>query len=129
MSQENVELVDRAIDALGRGDWDGVLEHAAPEFQFDLSRATGPWRGVHGRDGSVWTGFFEDWESARVEPGEFIQAGEHVVVPLTFHGVGRDGIEVHARVIWTWTIRDGAIVRICMYHNRKEALEATGLRE
>ena len=33
----------------------------------------------------------EGWESIRIEPHEFIEAGEDVVVPLTIHGRGRDG--------------------------------------
>jgi len=52
-----------------------------------------------------------------------------VVVPWTFHAMGRDGIEVPARPTWTLTIRDGAIERICMYQEREDALEAAGLTE
>jgi ketosteroid isomerase-like protein len=52
-----------------------------------------------------------------------------VVVPTTEHFVGRDGIEVQARNIWTWTIRDGMIVRACLYQDKQEALEALALAE
>ena len=69
------------------------------------------------------------WESSRIEPHEFIEAGEHVAVPWTLRATGRDGIEVRARVTWTFTIRDGAIQRICMYQERQEALETLGLSE
>ncbi len=41
--------------------------------------------------------FRETWESARLEPHEFIEAGDLVVVPLTQHLKGRGGIEVVAR--------------------------------
>ena len=71
----------------------------------------------------------EGLTSARLEPQEFIEAGEHVVVPCTFHATGRDGIELQARVTWTFTIRDGAVERICLYQERQEALEAVGLSE
>jgi hypothetical protein len=43
--------------------------------------------------------------------------------------VGRNGVEVEARVTWTWTIRDGVVVRLCLYQERHEALEAAGLEE
>jgi hypothetical protein len=36
-------------------------------------------------------------------------------------------IELQARGIWLWTIRDGVVVRLCLYQERKEALEAAGL--
>jgi ketosteroid isomerase-like protein len=131
MSQENVEIVRTAIDAWNRGDWDTALGDAAPDLEYDLSRALGPFRGVYGRDEvqRAWADFTEGLTSARLEPQEFIEAGEHVVVPWTFHARGRDGIEVQARVTWTFTIRDGAIERICMYQERQEALEAAGLSE
>ena len=71
----------------------------------------------------------EIWESTRLGADELIDAGEHVVVPFTNRLRGRDGIEVQARGIWLGTIRDGLIVRICLYQELQEALEAAGLRE
>jgi ketosteroid isomerase-like protein len=52
-----------------------------------------------------------------------------VVTPFTNHLRGRDGIEVQARAVFLWTIRDGAIARMCLYQERREALEAVGLSE
>ena len=49
-------------------------------------------------------------------------------MPFTNVARGRDGIEVQARGIWVWTIRDGSIVRACLFQDRQEALEAAGLR-
>jgi ketosteroid isomerase-like protein len=131
MSQENAEIVRAAIDDFNRGDRDAALENAVPNFEFNLSRALGPQRGVYRLDEMqrFWNDFVGNWGSIRIEPQEFIEVGEHVVVPWTMHAMGRDGIEVEARVTWAWTIRDGAIVRVCMYQERAEALEAAGLRE
>jgi ketosteroid isomerase-like protein len=132
MSQENVEIVRASIDAYNQGDWDAALKDVAPGCEFDLSRATGPRRGVHSLDQMRRFldefGGFEAFESVRVEADEYIDAGEHVVVPLTLHARGRDGIEVEARPTNVWTIRDGAIVRVCLYQERNDALEAAGLR-
>jgi len=71
----------------------------------------------------------ESWQSVRTEPHEFIEVGEHVVVPWTAHFLGRDGIGVQARNTWTYTIRDGMIVRSCIYPDKQEALKAVGLEE
>jgi ketosteroid isomerase-like protein len=131
MSEENVEMVRAVIDALNRGDADAMLKDAAPDFEFDFSRAVGPQRGVFGRDGVP--GFFselgEHWESIRYGVDEFIEVGEQVVTPFTNHFRGRDGIEVQARAALVWTLRDGAIARVCLYQERHEALEAAGLSE
>jgi ketosteroid isomerase-like protein len=42
MSHGNAEIVEAAIDAYNRGDWDAVLQDAAPGFEFDLSRSENP---------------------------------------------------------------------------------------
>jgi len=60
---------------------------------------------------------------------EYIDAGEHVVMPFTNRLRGRNGVEVQARGTWLCTIRDGLIVRICLYQEVQEALEAAGLSE
>jgi ketosteroid isomerase-like protein len=131
MARENVEIARASIEAYNRMDWDGALKDASPDFECDLSRAVGPQHDVYRLDQMrrFWSEFAESWESVRIEPHEFIEAGEHVVVPLTMHTRGRDGIEVQARITWTWTILDGDLVRLCMYQDRQEAIEAVGLSE
>lgn len=131
MAQGDVAMVRAAVEAFNRGDLDAVLESASPDCVYDLSRAVGPLHGVYRleemRDAmDELTGL---WESSRIEPDEFIEAGEHIVVPWTFYAAGRDGIEVQARTTWVFTVRDGAIARICMYQERGEALEAASLSE
>ena len=104
----------------------------APNYELDWSRTRGPevpgvYRGEEAQ--RVLIDFLESWQSVRIEPHEFIQEGEHVVVPTTEHFVGRDGIGVQARNTWTFTIRDGMIVRSCPYQDTQEALKALGLSE
>ena len=73
--------------------------------------------------------FISAWKSVRWLADEFIDAGEHVVVPFTNRLTGRDGIEVEAHGTLLWTIRAGRVVRVCLYQRREEALEAAGLSE
>ena len=129
MSQEDVKIVHAAIEALNRGDLDAVLKDAAPDLVFDLSRSVGPFQGVYRLDEvrGVLGEFTGLWKSSRIEPDEFIDAGEHIVVPWTFHGAGRDGIEVQAHTTWVFTMRNGSIKRLCMYQERNEALAAANL--
>ena len=127
-----MEIVKAKIDAYNREDWDVfVFKDAAPGFELDFSRAVGPWRGVFGLDQSrrVLGEIRETWESARLEPHEFIEAGDLVVVPGTQHVKGRGGIEVVARGAYMWTIRNGAIERMVMYQDKEDALEDLGLSE
>src|SRR6266550_1819919 len=131
MSQQNVEIVKAQIDAYNREDSDAFVKDAAPGFELDFSRAVGPWRGVFGLDQArrVVEEFRETWESDWVEPHEFIEAGDHVVMPGTQHLKGRDGIEVVVRATFVFTIRNGAIERNTMYQEKEDALETLGLSE
>jgi ketosteroid isomerase-like protein len=129
MSRENVEVVRAGIEAFNHEDWDAVLEHAATDFVLDMSRSIGPRRGTYELDQlrSYLKDFGETFESFRIEADEFIEAGEHLVVPITAHAHGRDGIEGKARTAFVYTFRDGAVTRMVMYQGRRHALEAAGL--
>jgi ketosteroid isomerase-like protein len=131
MSQENVEIVKAWYDAYNREDWDALIKDAAPGFELDFSRSVGPLAGVFGLDQAMrlLKEFREAWESARMEPHEFIEAGDHVVTPGTQHLKGRGGIEVVVRGAYVWTIRNGAIERMVMYQDKEDALEDLGLSE
>jgi hypothetical protein len=42
---------------------------------------------------------------------------------------GRDGIDVTARFTYLWTLRGGAVIRVTLYQELQQALEAAGLRK
>jgi ketosteroid isomerase-like protein len=64
-----------------------------------------------------------------VSPEEFIECGEHVVVPNRARMWGRDGIEVEARYAAVATLRNGRILTWRLYQERDQALKAVGLAE
>jgi ketosteroid isomerase-like protein len=131
MSEENVELTRAAIAALNRRDFDAAFRDASPDAEIDLSRAVGLDQGVYSLDQfrRVTEEFTKSWESVRYGVDDYIDAGEHVVTPFTNVLRGRGGIEVQAQGIWLWTIRAGVIVRICLYQERQEALDAAGVNK
>ena len=96
-----------------------------------MSRAIGTDRGIYSLDQMrrLNKELLETWETIQVGAEEYIDAGEHVVIPFTNRLRGRDGIEVQARGTWLCTIRDGLIVRICLYQEVQEALKVAGLSE
>ncbi len=131
MSQENVELVRRFTDAINRRDFDAAYENTAEDLEADLTRAVGIDQGMYNaaQTRRLTEDFASSWDTSEYAVDEWIEVDEHVVTPVTNRLRGRGGVEVEARVVWVWTIREGQIARVCLFQGREEALEAAGLRE
>ena len=132
MSQENVEVVKRVIDAYNRRDLAGLEALNHPDVELDWSASRGFVAGVYrGFDEfqRFWTGYFDAFEETTAEPRRFIDAGESVVVPNVAHMRGRGGIEVSARSAIVFTFRSHRITRMCLYQETDEALKAVGRAE
>ena len=132
MSQENVEIVRRAYEALNGTGLDRFVEHLHPDVEYDLSAAVGPFAGMYYGRAAVrnfLADYFDSWDYVRMEPAEFIEVDEHhVLVPLRIHMRGKgSGAEVEARTFNLWTVRDGEAVRVAVHNDRAEALQAAGL--
>jgi uncharacterized protein len=128
MSDENVELVRRAFEAFDRGDSEGVVSDFAPDCEYFATGAipgvTGVFRGPDGyrRFLEAFVGEFDDLQ---VEPQEFIEAGDQVLVSVALRGRGqRSRVETSWRISQLWTVRDGKIVRGQGFTSRDEALGA-----
>jgi ketosteroid isomerase-like protein len=124
----NVETVKTAIDAFNRGDMEAMLKIGyAEEFVYDWSRSMGPNRGIY-RGAEGFMEFVKDqwsiFELVTLEAHDFIPRGNHVVVPTTTHGRGRQGVSVTARSAQLYTFEDGRLVRITLYQSPEEALAA-----
>jgi ketosteroid isomerase-like protein len=132
MSQENVEVVRRWVDAWNRCDQKAWLTLHHPDVEVDWSRSRGPLKGFyHGRAAlqSFWNDYWSVFEAAQFEAHDFIDGGSEVVVPNTTHVRGRQGIETVARSNFVYTVEHGQITRFRMFQEPAEALEAAGLRE
>ncbi len=132
MSKENVEVVQRQVDAWNRCDLGVWLATFRSDAEIDWSRARGPFKGVyrgHGEHEAFWDVFWSTFEDVQIETHGFTEAGSEVVVSNTGHSRGRQGIEVIARSTFVFTVENGQITRIRLFQERAEALEAVGLSE
>jgi ketosteroid isomerase-like protein len=132
MSQENVEVIKRNLEAQARGDIAAMLEDMTDDVVIDASRRVLDPIILEGHDGfKKFIAFLrEAWANQRLEPEEFIEAADDVVVPVRLVSTGRgSGLTVHARAAWVATLRGGKIARLTVYQSRAEALEAVGLSE
>ena len=127
MSQENVEIVRRAFDAYNRRDFDALwdLTDADAEWvnpEYAVESGTGRFRQALEKLLEVWPDFL-------VEPEQFLDAGDDVVVVGTVRGTVASGVELHRHMGYIWTIRGGKAVAFRWFNDPAEALEAVGLRE
>jgi ketosteroid isomerase-like protein len=140
VSQENVECVRASWEAWKRGDTVALFAFYDPAIEWDMTRSLVADMGVyHGHAGvrelfREWRAFFADYYA---EPEEFIDAGECVVVRARHGGRGRggtvSGFEMPAYYsempsFWqVYRLRSGRAVRVEVYRNEADALEAVGL--
>jgi ketosteroid isomerase-like protein len=136
MSQENVEIIRRVYADFGESPrWVEAAARAgliATDVVFDYSALypDGPlFRGVQ-----AWRDHSDSlpWgRSLKLVPERFFDVDDERVlafVQATAEGE-ESGVPVVSRSATEFTIRDGAIVRVKLYKDRTEALEATGLSE
>jgi ketosteroid isomerase-like protein len=143
MSQENVEMVRglwepfKGVDCAAI-DWDGeaIREMTerfwSPEVELRWAATNPEAREYRGREGVLQA--FREWVAPfgeyYVEPLDFIEVGDRVVVPQRQWGIGStSGIPVEVEVTYVYEIRDNQMTRIDEYDTLDEALEAAGLRE
>jgi hypothetical protein len=72
----------------------------------------------------------DDVNEEELEPVEFIDRGEYLIVPYRFGGRARHtGLEVEFSFVHLITLHDGKVTRLEVHRTKAEALEAAGLRE
>ena len=137
MSRENVEIVKRSYDGINdaykTGDYLRPIEEVChPDVVLRTSGMFPESGEYHGYAGlrEFTSNQAEAFEQMSVQPAEFVDAGDQIVVPVRFGGKARHtGIETTFSVTHVWTIHDGKVSRLDMYRSREAALKAVGLAE
>jgi ketosteroid isomerase-like protein len=90
MSEEDVEIIRRAIEAYGREGLDGTLRYYDPSIEWTSTGDYIEAATYRGHDGlRRYFGTMEDeFEDLRFEPVELIDAGEQMISSVRFTGRG-----------------------------------------
>jgi ketosteroid isomerase-like protein len=132
MSQENVDKARDFIAAYNRRDFDAAVESFDPEIEWVLPEHQSS-DSCRGPDEIIrfWDGLDETFEELRLEPQEFLDAGDRVATRLRYYMLGKgSGVEVEGLLYHqVATFRAGRMVRIEYFTEWSEALEAAGLRD
>jgi ketosteroid isomerase-like protein len=121
MSQENIELVRRALKAR-QSEFSELLDLAV---RLDLSERVFNPAVYEGFDGILqWRAEVgEVWEAYVSEPEEFIDCGQAVVVFTRERAQGRgSGVEIDRSTALLCRVRAGRVSEIRLYHDRDRAL-------
>lgn len=135
MSQENVEVFERAVAAYNRRDLDAFLEAFDPEVEWhSLTQVMfGGEESVHRGHPGIRDGVREIHEVlAELQLGysEIRDLGERIVVIGSVSGRGRaSGAETEMPINWVVEFKDGKVIWMHDYVDRAEALEAAGQSE
>jgi len=131
MSQRNVEVVRRGLEALSSGDLERILEFVDPVFEGqvppELSTEPDTYRG-HAGIRRYFQSFWDDMEDVRFQAVRLWDAGDSVVVDTRMTARGRrTAIPVEQRFGQIWTLRDGRAIALENFASVGDALEAAGL--
>jgi ketosteroid isomerase-like protein len=130
MSQENVEVVRMLFEQWREGDY-YATDWADPGIEFVMTTpGGGTSRGLEAMQES-WRDFLRAWQEFRGVPKEIIDAGDQVLVLNEFGGRGREsGVPIRGmRGAALFTFEGARVVRLVLFTDWDEALEAAGLRE
>ena len=133
MSEENVEVTERANDAFNRRDVDAFMECVTSDIEFTAAMSgTVAGGSLTGREGieALFADIRDTWEDHRMVIEVIRDLGDRVVGLGRLEGRGRgSGVSVDVPLAIVSDFRDGKVWRSRTYLDHGEALRAAGLEE
>jgi ketosteroid isomerase-like protein len=125
--QDDVQRLQDAYRAFNEGGVEAFLERLAPDFQV-RDRASSPDRQTrYGKEGikELFASYMEAFDALRLEPEEFIDVGDQIVVSLRQRVRGKgSGAEVMGRIAHVWNVRGPDVLGLRIFGDKGSALEA-----
>ena len=129
MAQDNVDVVQGAWDAFGRGDIDAVLDTIAPSAETRVPESLpggGTFTGPEGFQAFL-AKLDASFEVFSATPQKGLGADDnHVVVVARTKGRARGGGTLEGTAIWLYQLRDGKIADAESFGDTAQVLEALG---
>jgi ketosteroid isomerase-like protein len=128
---ENLDLVRSIYTDWGRGEFSRT-DWADPEIEFAIGGGPDPgkWRGLSGM-AEGWRGWLAAWDGYRAEVDEYRELDDGRFLVLgRIRGRGKtSGVDVETEFANLLEVRDGAVVALTLYSNRRHAFTDLGLEE
>jgi ketosteroid isomerase-like protein len=131
MSQENVELARRLVEAFNKQDIEAFINCLDPSVEYHSVMTVPGGAAYHGRDGvrRYFADFGDAWgDEFRVEPEAFFDLGDETLMFYAVHGRGQhSGAEVAMPGAQVSRWSDGLLVYAKAYVHREDALRDLGV--
>lgn len=132
MSEENVEIVRRAIDSFNRRDIAAILgdlDEDAEWIEDQRYPGADTFRGRPGVEQSIRK-WWDAWGELAMDVEETIDLGDRVVLAGRVRARGHDSdVTVDAPFGGVYEFRAGKVVRVQVLGSRAEALQAAGTQQ
>ena len=131
MPSDRVERLRASLEEFARTG-EIPADYFAPDFELHQASSIVDTAGVFRGPGASQASLDElggSFENMTFEPERILEApGGELVVLVHARARGRaSGLELDNHIAWVWTFRDGKAVRMVVYEEPGDALEAVGL--
>ena len=127
MSSTHIQTLQDAYAAFARQDISGVMAAFGEDIAWESPESIPFGGSYHGHDGvgRFFSQLPEHWDELRVEPEEFIDGGETIVVLVHLTGKGAGG-SMDSKSVHLWRMRDGKAAAFREYPDTALVLQALG---
>jgi ketosteroid isomerase-like protein len=132
MSQENVELFYKAVDAYTHGDIEAYLSAAHPDLEwYPFTAQAEGGEACRGHDGvrRWWSNMESNLDEFGASVDECRGLGDTVIAFGELQLRFKSGVALEHEIAWVARFRDGLLIWGRTFRTRADALAAVGLRE
>ena len=132
MSAENIAIVKGIYQAFATGDAPAVVGAMSPHIEWNEAENFpysdgNPYRGPDAILSGVFARIGSDWDGFAVEPREFVDGGDTVVMTGRYTGTYKNtGRPINAQVAHFWTLESGKVVQFQQLIDTLAVARATG---
>jgi uncharacterized protein len=127
LAQDNVDVIESAFAAFGKGDIEGVLRYFSDSAEIVAPESV-PWGGEYeGPEGmrTFLAKLLEHFTEFKSTPTKVLGADDnHVVVVARNTGRTKSGNRIENEVVWIYQLREGAVTSARAYGDTAALLEA-----
>src|SRR5215212_3345454 len=129
MAHDNVDVIESAYKAFGKGDIESVLAYFAESAEIVAPESL-PWGGSYeGPEGmrTFLAKALEHFTEFQAVPEKVLGADDnHVIVVARNTGRTKGGTRTDQQVVWIYQLREGAIIRAEVFADTAATLETLG---